>query len=101
MSGYDYKPKRSKKGRLANFAAGGLYRTWNGFFVNKRKKKNKTILDDPEKRILQKKGREWQKKGFYSFHEYFLHIKNQQKKELEHLVSKGKHPVTITEEDNL
>ena len=56
---------------------------------------------DPEKRELQKEGRNFQKAGFTSFVEYVRFLKKQAKKELELAVSKGKHPVTITEEDNL
>ena len=56
---------------------------------------------DPEKREIQKEGRAFQKAGFNSFLEYARFLKKQAKKELELAVSKGKHPVTITEEDNL
>jgi hypothetical protein len=76
-----------------------------GFKIRQRKWiKRKTrfrIPFDPEKREIQKEGRNFQKAGFNSFLEYVRFLKKQAKKELELAVSKGKHPVTITEEDNL
>ena len=53
---------------------------------------------DPEKREIQKEGRNFQKAGFTSFLEYVRFLKKQAKKELELSVSKGKHPVTINPE---
>ena len=55
----------------------------------------------PEKRELQKEGRNFQKAGFNSFLEYVRFLKKQAKKELELAVSKGKHPVTIDKDDNI
>ncbi|BAQ86473.1 hypothetical protein [uncultured Mediterranean phage uvMED] len=69
---------------------------WKG-----NKKPRFRIPFDPEKREIQKEGRNFQKAGFNSFLEYVRFLKKQAKKELELAVSKGKHPVTITEEDNL
>ena len=53
---------------------------------------------DPDKRKIQKEGRNFQKAGFTSFLEYVRFLKKQAKKELELSVSKGKHPVTINSE---
>ena len=70
-----------------------------GFKIRQRKWiKRKTpfrIPFDPEKREIQKEGRNFQKAGFNSFLEYVRFLKKQAKKELELAVSKGKHPVTI------
>jgi len=98
--GYDFVQKRSKKSKTYQFKRGGFHRGFNGFFKRKAWVKGvKNFSSDPEKRFIQEKGRTWQKEGFSSFKEYFNQVKKQDKEELEHLVSKGKHPVTITEED--
>ena len=98
--GFDFKSPRSKKGKDYQRARGGLYRSFNGFFQRKAWVAGVTnFSSDPDKRFIQKKGRTWQKEGFSSFKEYFNQIKKQDKEELEHLVSKGKHPITITEKD--
>ena len=76
-----------------------------GFKIRQRKWiKRKTrfrIPFDPEKREIQKEGRNFQKAGFNSFLEYVRFLKKQAKKELELAVSKGKHPVTIDKDDNI
>ena len=56
---------------------------------------------DPEKREIQKEGRNFQKAGFNSFLDYVRFLKKQAKKELKLAVSKGKHPVTIDKDDNI
>jgi len=56
---------------------------------------------DPDKREIQKEGRNFQKAGFNSFLEYVRFLKKQAKKELELAVSKGKHPVTINKDDSI
>ena len=83
----------------AGFKSGFKYRKrkWNQRYNKPRFR----IPFDPEKREIQKEGRDFQKAGFNSFLEYARFLKKQAKKELELAVSKGKHPVTITEEDNL
>ena len=76
-----------------------------GFKYRKRKwiqeKPRFRIPFDPEKREIQKEGRDFQKAGFNSFLEYARFLKKQAKKELELAVSKGKHPVTIDKDDNI
>ena len=76
-----------------------------GFKIRQRKWiKRKTrfrIPFDPEKREIQKEGRNFQKAGFNSFLEYVRFLKKQAKKELELAVSKGKHPVTIDKDDSI
>ena len=76
-----------------------------GFKIRQRKWiKRKTpfrIPFDPEKREIQKEGRNFQKAGFTSFVEYVRFLKKQAKKELDLAVSKGKHPVTIDKDDNI
>ena len=98
--GYDFKPKRSKKAKRYGYNRGGFQRGFNGFFKRKAWVKGVTNFSvDPDKRFIQAKGRKWQKEGFSSFKEYFNQVKKQDQEELEHLVSKGKHPITITEEN--
>ena len=76
-----------------------------GFKIRQRKWiKRKTrfrIPFDPEKREIQKEGRNFQKAGFNSFLDYVRFLKKQAKKELELAVSKGKHPVTIDKDDSI
>ena len=69
---------------------------WKG-----NKKPRFRIPFDPEKRKIQKEGRNFQKAGFNSFLEYVRFLKKQAKKELELAVSKGKHPVTIDKDDSI
>ena len=76
-----------------------------GFKIRQRKWiKRKTrfrIPFDPEKREIQKEGRNFQKAGFNSFLDYVRFLKKQAKKELKLAVSKGKHPVTIDKDDSI
>ena len=66
-----------------------------------KKKPRFRIPFDPEKRKIQKEGRNFQKEGFNSFLDYVRFLKKQAKKELELAVSKGKHPVTIDKNDSI